>query len=51
MYSIQQSIISEIDKRDVIVIGDWNAKIGKDTSLYRENVSGKYCRENTNERG
>ena len=52
LYNILQSTISETDKRDIIVIqGDWNAKIGKDASLYWENVSGKYCNENTNERG
>ena len=52
VYNILQSTISETDKRDIIVIqGDWNAKIGKDASLYWENVSGKYCNENTNERG
>ena len=46
-YNILQSTISEIDKRDIIDIqGDWNAKIGKDSSLYWENVSGKYCNEN-----
>ena len=51
-YNILQSTISETDKRDIIVIqGDWNAKIGKDASLYWENVSGKYCNENINERG
>ena len=46
-YNILQSTISEIDKRDIIDIqGDWNAKIRKDSSLYWENVSGKYCNEN-----
>ena len=50
--NILQSTISAIDKRDIIAIqGDWNAQIGKDSSLYWENVSGKYCNENTNERG
>ena len=40
-----------MNKRDIIVKqGEWNAKIGKDASLYWENVSGKYCNENTNER-
>ena len=34
-YNILQSTISEIDKREIIVIqGVWNAKIGKDASLY-----------------
>ena len=51
VYNILQSTISEIDKRDIIVIqGDWNAKIGKDASLYWGHISGKYCNENTNER-
>ena len=49
-YNILQSTISEIYKRDIIVIqGDWNAKIGNDASLYWENISEKYCNENTNE--
>ena len=51
-YILLLSLISEIVKRDIIVIqGDWNAKIGNDANLYWENVPGKYCNENTNERG
>ena len=51
-YQQLQEIINKTPKKDILVIqGDWNAKVGKDTQADWEEVCGPYCNVETNERG
>ena len=47
-----QGLIAQKPKNDILVVqGDWNAKIGKDTARDWKGVCGQYCNELTNDRG
>ena len=51
-YNNLQNVIKTVSKKDILVIqGDWNAKIGKDTIQIWGQISGKSCNNTTNERG
>ena len=51
-YQQLQETIDQTQKKDNLVVqGDWNAKVGKDAQAYRGEVCGPYCNVETNERG
>ena len=51
-YGQLQEVIEETPKKDnLIVLGDWNAKVGKDAQTNRQDTCGHFCNVETNERG
>ena len=51
-YDQLQEVIDPTPKKDILVVlGDWNAKIGEDASKNRKGTCGQYCNPETNERG
>ena len=51
-YQQLQKTIGQTPKKDILVVqGDWNAKVGKDTQADWREVCGPYCDVETNERG
>ena len=51
-YDQLQEVIDQVPKKDILVAqGDWNARIGEDTSKNWKGTCGQYCNPKTNERG
>ena len=51
-YGQLQEVIEETPKKDnLIVLGDWNAKVGKDAQNNWQDTCGPFCNTETNERG
>ena len=51
-YQKLQETIDKTPKKDFLVVqGDWNVKVGKDTQADWGEVCGPYCNVETNERG
>ena len=51
-YDQLQEIIDQAPKKDILVVlGDWNAKIGEDASKNWKGTCGQYSNPETNERG
>lgn len=51
-YEQLQEIIDQSPKKDIIVVqGDWNAKVGKDSQKEWQNICGPSCNDETNDRG
>ena len=52
IYGQLQEVIEETPKKDnLIVLGDWNAKVGKDAQTNWQDTCGHFCNVETNERG
>ena len=50
-YSQLQRIIDQAPKKDILIVqGDWNAKVGKDTQENWQDICGRFCNATTNER-
>ncbi|KAI0225359.1 hypothetical protein LSAT2_023805 [Lamellibrachia satsuma] len=51
-YGQLQEVIEETPKKDsLIVLGDWNAKVGKDAHTNWQDICRHFCNVETNERG
>ena len=51
-YDQLQNVIDQTPKKDILVVkGDWNAKVGRDTCGNWQGICGPFCNDNTNERG
>ena len=51
-YGQLQEVIEETPKKDnLIVLGDWNAKVGKDAQTNWQETCRPFCNAETNERG
>ena len=51
-YGQLQEVIEEMPEKDnLIVLGDWNAKVGKDAQNNWQDTCGPFCNAETNERG
>ena len=51
LYGQLQEVIEETPKKDnLIVLGDWNAKVGKDAQNNWQDTCGPFCNAETNER-
>ena len=49
-YSQLQRIIDQAPKKDILIVqGDWNAKVSKDTQENWQNICGPICNATTNE--
>ena len=46
-----QNVIDQTPKEDILVQGDWNAKMGRDACGNWQGVCGPFCNDDTNERG
>ena len=52
LYDQLQSLVDETPKKDIlIVLGDWNAKVGEDAHADWQDVCGPYCNKESNDRG
>ena len=52
LYGQLQEVIEETPKKEnLIVLGDWNAKVGKDAQNNWQDTCGHFCNVETNERG
>ena len=52
VYDHPQEILDQSPKKDIlIVLGDWNAKVGEDAFKNWKGTCGRYCNPETNERG
>ena len=51
-YDHLQEILDQSPKKDILVVlGDWNAKVGEDAFKNWKGTCGRYCNPETNERG
>ena len=51
-YRQLQRIIDQAPKKDILIVqGDWNVKVGKDTQENWQDICGPFCNATTNERG
>ncbi|XP_072051944.1 uncharacterized protein [Amphiura filiformis] len=51
-YSQVQTLVDETPKKDILVVlGDWNSKVGEDAQPDWKEVCGSYCIPGTNDRG
>ena len=51
-YGQLQEVIEETPKKEnLIVLGDWNEKVGKDAQNNWQDICGPFCKVETNERG
>jgi len=51
-YEQLQETLDEIPKKDIpMILGDWNAKVGKDAQTNWPNICGPSCNSETNDRG
>ena len=51
-YERLQEILDQSPKKDILVVlGDWNAKVGEDALKNWKGTCGRYCNRETNERG
>ena len=49
---LQKNVIDQTPKKDNLVVqGDWNAKVGRDACGNWQCISGPFCNDDTNERG
>ena len=52
LYGQLQEVIEEMPEKDnLIVLGDWNAKVGMDAQNNWQDTCGPFCNAETNERG
>ncbi|XP_072022944.1 craniofacial development protein 2-like [Amphiura filiformis] len=52
LYSQTQTLVDETPKKDILVVmGDWNSKVGEDAQSDWKEVCGPYCNPETNDRG
>ena len=51
-YDHLQEILDQSPKKDILVVlGDWNSKVGEDAFKTWKGTYGRYCNPETNERG
>ena len=51
-YEQLQEILDQVPKKDILIVqGDWNAKVGKDSCENWKNTCVLYSNNETNERG
>ena len=50
-YDQLQNVIDQTPKKDILVEGDWNAKVGRDACGNWQGIFGPFCNDDTNERG
>ena len=47
-----QNVIDQTQKKDILVVqGDWNAKVGRDSCGNWQGICGPFCNDDTNETG
>ena len=51
LYDQLQNFINQTPKNILVVQGDWNAKVSKDTPVNWQGICGPFCNDETNERG
>ena len=51
LYDQLQDMIDQTPKKDILVQGDWNAKVGRDACGNWHGICGPFCNDDTNERG
>ena len=47
-YDQLQNVTDQTPKKDILVQGDWNAKVGKDACGNWQGICGPFCNVNTN---
>ena len=51
-YDQLQNVIDQTPRKDILVVqGEWNAKVGRDSCGNRQGNCGPFCHDHTNERG
>ena len=50
LYDQLQNVIDQTPKKDILVQGDWNAKVGRDACGNWQGICGPLCNNDTNER-
>ena len=51
-YDRLQNAIDQTPKKDIfVVLGDWNAKVGRDACGNWQGICGPFCNDDTNKRG
>ena len=51
-YAQLQNAIDQTPKKDILVVqGDWNVKVGRDSCAKWQDICGPFCNDDTNERG
>ena len=51
IYDQLQNVIDQTPKKDIVVRGDWNAKVGKDACENCQAICGPLCNDNATDRG
>ena len=51
LYDQLQNVTDQTPKKDILVQGDWNAKVGRDACGNWQGICGPFCNDDTNERG